>query len=465
MPSGGTATPVDAGLIARLTRGMRALGASLRGNEVFFGPDEPPKVDAPEGSQRVFDYATGFNLRMTPQRESGVTFQQLRSLADNCDLVRLAIETRKDQMCRLSWDIRERNTSGQGKPSRKTKALREMWRFPDGERPFATWLRMLCEEMFVIDAVVAQPLKTRGGEMRGLELIDGATITRKIDAAGRTPLPPQIAYQQIIKGVPAAEWDRDSLLYLMRNQRVSKVYGYSHVEQIILTVNIALRRQMHQLAYYTEGNIPEALVGVPAEWSPDQIAEFQKYWDALIEGDVAQKRHMRFVPGEIAKSYVPTREPMMKDEFDEWLARIVCYTFSLPPTPLIRQMNRATAESSSISSQEEGIEPTKVFVKDAIDIALAKFCDAPDHEFVFKYEASLDRLKQAQIHKTYLDGGVINPNEARSEIGLAPRDGGDDFVEEVEERKAELDAEMKQREAKGRQEIRSNAADPANSTS
>ena len=36
-----------------------------------------------------------------------------------------------------------------------------------------------------------------------LEPLDGATVKRVIDGSGRTPLPPQVAYQQVIKGVPA----------------------------------------------------------------------------------------------------------------------------------------------------------------------------------------------------------------------------------------------------------------------
>jgi len=44
-----------------------------------------------------------------------------------------------------------------------------------------------------------------------------------------------------------------------------------------MTVNIALRRQLWQLDYYSEGSIPDALIGVPAGWTPDQIKQFQDY--------------------------------------------------------------------------------------------------------------------------------------------------------------------------------------------
>jgi hypothetical protein len=41
----------------------------------------------------------------------------------------------------------------------------------------------------------------------------------------------------------------------------------SPVEQVQMTVSIALRRQLSQLEYYTAGSVPDAVLGVPPEWS------------------------------------------------------------------------------------------------------------------------------------------------------------------------------------------------------
>jgi hypothetical protein len=39
------------------------------------------------------------------------------------------------------------------------------------------------------------------------------------------------------------------------------------VQQVLMTVNIALRRQVWQLDYYSEGSVPDALIGVPNSWT------------------------------------------------------------------------------------------------------------------------------------------------------------------------------------------------------
>ena len=42
------------------------------------------------------------------------------------------------------------------------------------------------------------------------------------------------------------------------------------------------------------------------DWTPDQIGQFQLYWDSLLAGDLDRRRHTRFVPGGL--EYHPTRD-------------------------------------------------------------------------------------------------------------------------------------------------------------
>ena len=72
---------------------------------------------------------------------------------------------------------------------------------------------------------------------------------------------------------------------------------------------IALRRQLWQLDYFSEGSIPDALIGVPQGWTPDQIKQFQDYWDTEFAGDLARRRRAKFVPGDTASRVHQTKEP------------------------------------------------------------------------------------------------------------------------------------------------------------
>ena len=86
------------------------------------------------------------------------------------------IETRKDQIAAQGFAIRSRNREDS---SASSQAIDQVTRFlarPDRRRSFADWLRMLLEEMLVIDAATIYPRYNRGGSLFSLDVIDGATI-------------------------------------------------------------------------------------------------------------------------------------------------------------------------------------------------------------------------------------------------------------------------------------------------
>ena len=282
--------------------------------------------------------------------------------------------------------------------------------------------------MFVIDAATLYCRRTRSGQLCALQQLDGATIKRVIDDWGRTPLPYRDAdgtmvyppaYQQVLKGLPAVNYSARDIIYRPRNVRAHKVYGYSPVQQVLMTVNIALRRQLWQLDYYTEGSIPDALIGVPTNWTPEQIKQFQDYWDTEFAGDLAKRRRAKFVPGDTAAKVVQTKEPQHKDDFDEWLARIICFAFSVPPQWAVKLMNRATADNQSAQSEEEGLEPTKEWVKDLVDEIIAEEFASPDLELHW-----LDEDADPADLETELEGrvklGAVTLNEMRDRLGLDP---------------------------------------------
>lgn len=415
--------PIEPGIVSRIAQGVRYIITGA-GGEAWFGPMQPLEPLAQKDNEdggargRQRDYAVGYNQRHMPKHGEGVTFDQLRAFADGYDLLRLAIEKRKDQIESLQFRFKRRE-GDTPKDDPTAKALKATFAMPDGHHTWGQWLRALVEEQLVIDAACVFPRFTRGGALYSLDLLDGATITPKLDAAGRTPIPPNVAYQQVLKGVPAVDYHRDELVYFPRNVRVSRVYGYSPVEQVLTTVNIALRRQAHQLSYYTEGSTPNLIFSVPETWNTDQIKQFQLWWDELTNGDQASKYKTKFVPAGVEP--IDTKGKALKDEFDEWLARIICYAFSLSPQALIKENNRATAETAKEAAAEEGLGPLMLWVKSLIDCLVSKYIGQPDYEFEWADEEVLDAETQARIDQIYLTAKALHPDEVRTlRLGLPP---------------------------------------------
>lgn len=403
-----------------MTYGNQGSGAD------WFGPGTPMSPQAPpEVAGRAFDFPNGVNIITSTRPYSPITYATLRAFADSYDLLRLIIETRKDAMERLRWVIQLRDTREKLTPQKRNK-MKELTKFfmkPDGEHHWNAWLRMLLEDLFVIDAATLHRRKTRTGKLVSLDQIDGATMRRVLDDWGRTPTGVNdTAYQQILKGVPATNYTPGEILYRPRNLRIHKIYGYSPVEQLMMTINIAMRRQIFQLNFFTEGNIPPALIGVPETWTPDQIRTFQEWFDNILTGNLAERRRARFVPAAVGKTYVPTQETELFGKAEEWIARVCCFCFSISPQPFLQMMNRATADNASQESAATGLAPIQNWVKDLIDTVLAEDMDAEDFEFVWKGDDELDPVKRQTITEGNLKVGQITVNEGRVDQGREPYD-------------------------------------------
>jgi len=449
-PPGSTRTSLSS-MVAMLTRPFRGKPTNTQSDltqfKETFQPDSGnfspgyPLVPPQREPIRGWNYPYSWNTVYTPRAYENVSFAELRALAESYDILRLCIETRKDQIERLDWVIKPRDDAKVTvDDDPRIERLTEFWRHPDGYQPFATWLREALEDVMVLDAPTFEIRRNRANDIIGLDVVDGSTIKVLLDYNGRTPRPPAPAYEQIIHGRPWSlvqdgqrtneekaddpiRFTDSELIYLPRNRRPHKAYGFSPVEQIILTVNMGLRRQFSQLAEFTVGNVPPGFLNAPPGWNPDQIAAFQDWFDSMLSGNIENKR--KLVWGPSGTQYQRFIEAPIKDDFDEWLARIVCYAFSLPVVPFTKTQNRGEQESVKEAAEAEGEAPLKAWVKRLCDSVIQRRMGHTDLEFTWADAESVDPLEQAKITDLKLHSGRLTLNEARDLDGMDPVDGGD----------------------------------------
>jgi hypothetical protein len=144
-----------------------------------------------------------------------------------------------------------------------------------------------------------------------------------------------------------------------------------------------------------------------------------------MAGDLEARRKMRFVPGDIKP--LPLRpETSLFDQFDEWIARVVCYCFSLPPSAFVKQVNRATAETAQEAALEEGLSPLMEWTVSFMNRLIRKGWKRDDYVFAWADETSLDPLVQAQVDQIYVATGIRLPNEVREDHGWEKNDALDE---------------------------------------
>ena len=198
-------------------------------------PLQPTPIDN-TGMPRRFYFPPGVNLTPTPTN-GRIDFQTLRDTSRLYGLLRKCIEIRKNEMTRLPWNIMPRR----GTPKEKLALMREnrlkirrmedFFDFPDKERTWAEWLKSIIEDHLVIDAVAIYKRRTLGGKLYSLEQVDGVTIKVILDIRGRRPVPPNVAYQQVILGTPREDFTSEELIYALLTPVVDSPYGFCYDEE------------------------------------------------------------------------------------------------------------------------------------------------------------------------------------------------------------------------------------------
>lgn len=393
-----------------------AIGTFSDGNGGILTAGEPVTPREPEGQATPLQYQfnQSENLSMTRRRDM-TPFEVLRSLADNHDLTRIAIEVRKEQISGMVWDIVPADKDDKNDYTEQVKLAKEFFKKPDRVNTFYDWIGMVLEEVLVVDALTLYRRRTRGGQMFGLDLVDGSTIKPLIDSKGRTPLTPLPAYQQVIYGYPQGDYTIDQLIYKPKNRRVHTVYGFSPVEYVMLAVNIALRRERHYLSYYTEGSTPDGgLYEVPESWTPAQIKQYQEYWEAMLN----KKRHsLRFVP---KGGYHATKDFKFESAFDEWLARLVANAFGIDAQVFSKQQNKATAQSGADLQTDIGLKPLVMFLQGIFTDVLQE--DLGFDKLCFKWidEKAADEALLITKNVQYVAAGIYSRDEVRVSEGRDP---------------------------------------------
>jgi len=418
-------------------------------NTVLFGPDGMPlrldpsagaygwagrpvaPSDPPGAEPDAWDVPPGTNLSLAPRTQAGLAltpFSQLRALSE-FDLVRVAMEDVKGQVVGMEWQVRVRQEfvdrkARRGDPGPFAPEVDQARRILDSPDPARGWdweaaLTAWLEETLVTDALTVYPAVSYTEDHLGLRQVDGATIKPLVDDWGMPPAPPDPAYYQIRQGRVKRTFTTAELWYLPKNRRANSPYGRSPVEQVLMTVNLALRQAAHELAYYTSGNEVESLFILPANWTKDKIADAQTYWDRITKGKLAQRSgNMRFVP---QGTYQPTKERAWQYEFLEFLARVIAWSFGVSPMPIAKLMNRATAEQFESSSMESGVRPVCRFLSRMLNRYL-RHRGLEHVEFLWGSDETEDPTMAYQRDVAYMSLPVQAKavDEVRTEAGLAP---------------------------------------------
>lgn len=329
IPKGGNEIPAHV-----LQAALAKLQKTNSGTSLF-SPGKPldtqPGVN-PAGLPRGWSFPIAYNVSGV-DRTLGVPdippFQQLRNLADLYEGISLCEKVWLDLIPNLRIKIALRpELVAQGEEESKYQkiiaAYTAFFEKPDGMNDLHSWLRMAVTEQLQIDALYIYKQKDRAGRLQALRIVAGDTMKPLLDDWGNI-----VGYQQFPWGLPGEQYDLTQMLYFRESPRATTPYGKSRVERILMRVNQALRKEKKDLAYFTEGNQPFAIMEVPeaSNWTPDQIESFEVMWNALIAGNAQQQVRVKFAqPG---MKYTPLEQYQLLSDFDRFILNIATAVFGI----------------------------------------------------------------------------------------------------------------------------------------
>lgn len=409
---------------------------------VQFGPGVPPPP-APldrSGQPRTFGYRVGWNIPSLPGEGRPLPFDTLRQLADTYDLLRKAIELRKDEVCSLQFDIvardpdRRRAKQVVREQQAKIAAIRAFFAFPDGRETWQSWLRRLLEDYFVVDAVTIWKRRTLGGALHSLRLIDGTTIKPLLSVQGDRPEPPDPAYQQYLYGVARESFTADELIYAPKNRRNQTPYGFSPVEQFLWHINEALRYGRFRLDWFTDGTLPEGVAVAPPGTTPQQLRELRDWWDGVMAGDTRALHKLQWVPAGTTFHAFKTFE--FSADFARWLVTLTCSALDVTPQELGFDPEhnglggRGYAEEQSTILKRKSTGPLVRWLCDEIlNPLIWREFGAPELAASFRDLGDAeDRLQAMQARDLAIRNGSVSIDQAVEEDGGEPPGIGRLFV-------------------------------------
>jgi hypothetical protein len=296
----------------------------------------------------------------------------------------------------------------------------KFWEKPDGIHDFDNFINMALEELLATDSLTLYP------DPDGIiTMVDGTTIRPTTSYGGKVPPPPAPAYIQVLYGYPRWWCDRTHMYYTPMRSSVFSPYGVSPIEFIIQASIAAIKKDASLVQNYTEGNVPAAFAGLPSTWTVDQIKSFTEWYNSMIQGDLARRSKVQFMPHDGSGTIVQnmTQGDIDKTTLDEWLMTVCCWAYGNDKTEFGIISNSGLGGKGMMQGGENAqvrgmISVYTRFLSQLINAVNRDMLNAPyAKSHWIGLEPPEDELATAQVDQIYV-GLIYTPEYVQDRLGI-----------------------------------------------
>jgi hypothetical protein len=419
----------------------------------FPGMENRPGAGEP-GMRSVFlDEMQVFAQGAYYEKQSPIDFLGLRTMVDQTPILSAIKLTRIRQVSSFSqisedggpgFEIRhiDRKHKLQGSEAEQAALLAKFfancgWEFNPRRRKnlrrdsFSQFMAKSVGDALSMDScpIETEFKRDRSYGLDGFYAVDGATIRLCTEHGYQGD--DEIFAVQVVQGRLTTTYDRDQLIYEVRNPRTDVTmagYGLAEPELMIKVVTGFLNAMNMNISGFDQNAIPRGMLHLSGKYGTEELAAFRRYWNAMVKGAnnawslpvmVSEDQESK---ASFEKFGVDFNE-MMFSKFMTFLASIACAIYSIAPEE-INFESFAASNSSSLSgsdttqklaaSKDKGLKPLLSFYEAMLsDFIVGEF----NPDWCFRWVGLEDVDDDAKAKE---DLSVMTLNELRARRGDAP---------------------------------------------
>ena len=224
--------------------------------------------------------------------------------------------------------------------------------------------------------------------------------------ARRIPPPARADFVQVFQGQIVNTYAKEELAFCIRNPRsdlFANGYGYSELEQLVLTVTSILWAEEYNRNFFKNGSIPKGILNFKTDTpDPESLEAFKTYWTAQMTG-VQNAWRMPMFQSE-GLEYINLQLNNRDMEFQQWveyLLRLATALYGMDPSEINFDIARAgtsqplfesPSEHRLSDSKENGLRPLLRFIARMMN---RHILDPIDDRFCFEF-VGLDELSEPE---------------------------------------------------------------------
>ena len=369
---------------------------------------------------------------------------EIRRLAKT-PYVAMVVNTICDEVASLDWEIKVRDGKEKEVPDSVIEEVENFFYNPNiNDESLEQVLRKGLRDLLELDAMVLNKIFNMKGDFIGVMAYDGGTFTKNPDIHGVMPQPDQgPAYFQYgwSTGARPIPFNKDEIIYIMRNPRADSIYGMSPLENILRVVQMLQYGIDSNLEYFTDNQIPKGFFKMVGATQDDIKAFYQAFSEVQKKRDEAGNYRKIFYKMPV----INTEGSFEKVSFSnveleliaqqQWFAKLVWANFGINPSELgfTEDSNRATEMVQSGAFKRKAIKPIvnlleyyfNTEIVNQLPCVKGKYEDKIMFSFD-KYDVA-DELANRQVYWGDIQNRLRPVNEIREDLHLEPLPGGDSF--------------------------------------